>query len=137
LDHPARCQQWVIDLCSSHGLSVESHEHSIKSFMRPPLAAVRNSAKRLHYACISTKLHVTLPTNVTIRDVPDETRDELAARAALAGRSLQEHLRAELIELARRPSVAVLMDRVRARKTAIHGKLSAKQILRFRDSDRR
>jgi len=82
-------------------------------------------------------MHVVMPTNVTIRDVPDEVRDELAARAALAGRSLQEHLRAELIELARRPSVAVLMDRVRARKQATRGKLSAAQILRFRDNDRR
>jgi hypothetical protein len=78
-----------------------------------------------------------MPTNVTIRNVPDEVRDELAARAASAGRSLQEHLRAELIELARRPSVAVLLDHVRARKNTTRGKLSAKQILRFRDSDRR
>ena len=31
---------------------------------------------------------------ITIRDVPDETRDELAARAARAGKSLQEYLRA-------------------------------------------
>jgi len=32
--------------------------------------------------------------SITIRDVPDETSDELAARAALTGRSLQEYLRA-------------------------------------------
>jgi len=31
---------------------------------------------------------------ITIRDLPDETSDELAARAALTGRSLQEYLRA-------------------------------------------
>jgi len=78
-----------------------------------------------------------MPTNVTIRDVPDEVRDELAARASLAGRSLQEHLRAELIELARRPSVAVLMARVRARKASVGSKLSSSQILRHRDRDRR
>ena len=78
-----------------------------------------------------------MSTNVTIRDVPDEVRDELAARAALAGRSLQEHLRAELIELARRPSAEVLMARVRERKARLGSKLSAAQILRHRDSDRR
>ena len=37
-------------------------------------------------------------TSITIRDVPEETRDELAARAALAGRSLQEYLRLLLID---------------------------------------
>ena len=40
---------------------------------------------------------------MTIHDVPDETHDELAARAARAGQSLQEYVRARLIELARRP----------------------------------
>jgi plasmid stability protein len=78
-----------------------------------------------------------MPTSVTIRNLPDEVRDELAARAALAGRSLQEHLRAELIELARRPSAAVLMARVRERKVTLKSTLSAAQILRHRDRDRR
>jgi plasmid stability protein len=50
-----------------------------------------------------------------VRDVPDETRNELAARAARSGRSLQEYLRSELIELARRPDAAALMDRVAVR----------------------
>lgn len=77
-----------------------------------------------------------MSTNVTIRNVPDEVRDELAARAALAGRSLQEHLRLELIELVRRPSAAVLMARVRERKAKVKSRLSAAQILQHRDSDR-
>ncbi|MHB1488080.1 MAG: FitA-like ribbon-helix-helix domain-containing protein [Acidimicrobiales bacterium] len=46
---------------------------------------------------------------ITIRDVPDETRDQLAARAAATGRSLQEYLRNQLIELARRPDPEVLL----------------------------
>jgi plasmid stability protein len=37
--------------------------------------------------------NAAMPTSVTIRNVPDETRNELAARAALTGRSLQEYLR--------------------------------------------
>jgi len=56
-----------------------------------------------------------MPTSITVRDVPDETRNELAARAARSGRSLQEYLRSELIELARRPDAAALMDRVAVR----------------------
>jgi plasmid stability protein len=75
--------------------------------------------------------------SVTIRDVPDETRDELAARAAKTGRSLQEYLRHELIELARRPDAEVLMARVRERKTRTNSTLSPEQILGHRDADRR
>lgn len=75
--------------------------------------------------------------SVTIRDVPDDTRDELAARAAITGKSLQEYLRAELIELARRPSPEVLIARIRERKRVTGSRLSADQILRHRDADRR
>ena len=75
--------------------------------------------------------------SITIRDVPDEVRDELASRAALAGRSLQEHLRNELIELARRPSAEALMARVRARKRATSSELSAESVVAHRDAERR
>jgi plasmid stability protein len=35
---------------------------------------------------------------IAVRDVPDEVRDELASRAARAGKSLQEYLRGMLIQ---------------------------------------
>ena len=41
---------------------------------------------------------------INIRDVPEKVRDELAARAALQGKSMQEFPRAELERLAARPS---------------------------------
>ncbi|MEO5679144.1 MAG: hypothetical protein ABIS47_05680 [Acidimicrobiales bacterium] len=75
--------------------------------------------------------------SVTIRDVPDDTRDALAARAASSGRSLQEYLKAELIELARRPTADALMARVRERKRLTGSLLSSDQILDHRDADRR
>ena len=78
-----------------------------------------------------------MSTSITIRDVPDETRDELAARAAMTGRSLQEYLRARLVELARQPDAEALMQRIRARKAATRSALSADQILADRDADRR
>jgi len=76
-------------------------------------------------------------TSLTIRGVPDETRDELAARAAATGRSLQEYLRIELIELARRPDPEALMSRVRERKRRTGSQLSADRILEHRAADRR
>jgi hypothetical protein len=56
-----------------------------------------------------------MPVNVTIRDVPDAVRDELAARAARSGRSLQEYLRRELMDLARRPSALDVLIEIRDR----------------------
>lgn len=73
---------------------------------------------------------------ITIRDVPDETRDELAARAARGGRSLQEYLRLQLIELARRPDPDALLARVRERKRRTGSRLSVSSILAHRDADR-
>jgi plasmid stability protein len=77
-----------------------------------------------------------MPVSVTIRDVPDETRDELAARAARAGQSLQEYLRARLTELAAKPSPDELWARVRGRVRSTGSALSAEQILEARDRDR-
>lgn len=75
--------------------------------------------------------------SVTIRDVPEETRNELAARAARSGRSLQEYLRAKLIDVAARPDAETLHDRIADRKRRTETTLTAEQILRHRDADRR
>lgn len=75
--------------------------------------------------------------SITIRNVPEEVRNELASRAARAGRSLQEHLLAALIELAARPDVATLVTRIRTRKEITGSALPADRILAHRDEDRR
>lgn len=74
---------------------------------------------------------------ITIRDVPEKVRDELAARAALQGKSMQEYLRAELERLAARPSVDAWLEQVRKRKRASQTRVSSAQILKERDADRR
>lgn len=79
----------------------------------------------------------SMSVQITIRDVPDQVRDELAARAALQGRSMQEYLRAELLRLATRPSLDAWLDRVRSRKKASGARVSTEQILDALDADRR
>jgi plasmid stability protein len=74
---------------------------------------------------------------ITIRDVPDDARNELAARAARSGRSLQEYLRAELIALAERPSAEDLLARVRARKLHAGASLTDGDVLEAVVGDRR
>jgi len=78
-----------------------------------------------------------MTTSITIRNVPEKTHAELAARAALAGQSLQEFLRGELIEMARRPDAKTLLARVHDRKQAAMTRLSSEQILAYRDAERR
>ena len=80
-------------------------------------------------------MHVCL--DPSIRDVPDATGAELAARAALSGRALQEYLRGRLIEMAERPEAETWVAWVRARKAAAGGQLSSEELLALRDADRR
>jgi plasmid stability protein len=78
-----------------------------------------------------------MATSITIRNVPEKARDELAARAAASGRSLQEYLRAQLLDLANRPDVDTVLARIRERKQRTGTDLPAAKILAHRDSERR
>ena len=73
---------------------------------------------------------------ITIRDVPEAVRDELAARAARDRKSMQEYLKGELERLAARPSLEAWLERVRDRKRSAGRRVTAKQILKHRDADR-
>jgi plasmid stability protein len=75
--------------------------------------------------------------HITIRDVPEPVRNELAARAARQGKSMQEYLRAELERLASRPTIDAWVEQVRKRKGASTSKLSPQAILKHRNADRR
>ncbi len=74
---------------------------------------------------------------ITVRDVPVEVRDELAARAARAGKSLQEYLRGFLVEAVAKPSAGDVIARARARVAATGAQVDAEAILAARDADRR
>ncbi len=74
--------------------------------------------------------------SITVRGVPDATTAELASRAALSGRSLQEYLLAELIELATRPDPQAWLADVRRRK-AVGGRVDASWSVGHIEADRR
>ena len=78
-----------------------------------------------------------MPVAITIRNVPDAVRDELAARAARSGRSLQEYLAAELTDLASKPAVEDVVTSARARVRAAGRRIHPETILAARDADRR
>lgn len=74
---------------------------------------------------------------ITVRDIPDHVRDELAARAARSGKSLQEYLRGVLVDTATKPSVNDVIARARARVEATEVRVDASAILDAKDADRR
>jgi len=74
---------------------------------------------------------------ITVRDVPDNVRDELAGRAARAHQSLQEYLRSMLIDSVEHPPVSDVIARARARVDVTGSTVSATSILAARDADRR
>ncbi len=78
-----------------------------------------------------------MPVQITIRNVPDEVRDELAVRAARARQSMQEYLLSELERLTSRPSRDAWVAEVRERKRAYAIEIGADEILEHRDSDRK
>ena len=77
-----------------------------------------------------------MPVQITIRGVPEEVRDELAARAVFQRQSMQKFLRCELERIASRPSVGAWLQGVRDRKEAAETRVQPSSILRARDADR-
>jgi antitoxin FitA len=71
---------------------------------------------------------------VQIRDVPEEAHRTLKARAALAGTSLSEYLRSELVKVASRPTPEELVARVRAREPVELDEPVAATLRRLRDA---
>ena len=75
--------------------------------------------------------------SMTVRDVPQQVRDELAARAARRGQSLQDYLRTKLIAEVSRPSVDDVIERVRRRVEVTGTRIDTLTILEYRDLDRK
>jgi hypothetical protein len=76
-----------------------------------------------------------MKVSITIRDVPDDVLDELTARAARAGESLQAYLRARLIESAGCAGSDSAWNRVRHRIAVTRSALPADAILELRGTD--
>ena len=68
--------------------------------------------------------------------MPEDVRDELAARAAGEGKSLQEFMLALAVQTAAKPSMESLMARVRARKAVSGVELDTDELLEHLDADR-
>jgi plasmid stability protein len=75
--------------------------------------------------------------SITIRHVPDDVRDELAARASAQGKSLQEYMLGLVTDTTSKPSIETLLERLRARKAVSGVELDTDELLGHLDADRR
>jgi antitoxin FitA len=75
--------------------------------------------------------------SITIRHVPEDVRNELAARAARSGSSLQEYMLKELVRMASKPSIDDIVADLRERKRREPTHVGRASILADRDADRR
>jgi len=87
--------------------------------------------------CMQEPYPAGMSVQITIRNVPDEIRRELLARAAQRGQSMQEFLRLELERLASRPAVEEVLARMRERKALSGSRVGIDEILAARDADRK
>lgn len=78
-----------------------------------------------------------MAVQITIRGVPEEVRDEIAARAARRRQSMQAFLLGELERIVSKPSIEELMEEARARLALSKSRVTAEDILRARDEGRR
>ena len=68
-------------------------------------------------------------TMIQIRNVPDALHRRLKARAALEGKSLSDYLLAEIREIAERPTLVELRERLHTRKP-VRAELDSARLLR-------
>jgi plasmid stability protein len=66
---------------------------------------------------------------IQLRNVPDALHRSLKARAAMAGMSLSDYLLAEIREIAERPTLAELRERLHQRKP-VDAQLDTARMLR-------
>ncbi|MDE2663614.1 MAG: hypothetical protein OXI39_11500 [Gemmatimonadota bacterium] len=78
-----------------------------------------------------------MSVQITIRDVPEEVRDRLKARAASRGQSMQRYLRGELERLVAKPTVEEWIEKVRADKRLSSNRVTTESILQAIDADRK
>lgn len=68
---------------------------------------------------ITCKYVSNMPKMIQLRHVPDALHRTLKARAAMEGMSLSDYLLAEIKEVAERPTLAELRERLHRRKPVV------------------
>ncbi|MYB10044.1 MAG: hypothetical protein F4Y28_08700 [Acidimicrobiia bacterium] len=71
--------------------------------------------------------------NVQVRNVPDEVHSVLVRRAQNAGQSLQQYLSDQLSQMASRPTIEEVFERIEGRRL---GRISSEDVVAALDAER-
>jgi antitoxin FitA len=84
--------------------------------------------------CYTCKYVCNMSKMIQLRNVPDALHRSLKARAAMAGMSLSDYLLAEIREVAERPTLSELRERMEGRERVNLPKAAAAVIREERDA---
>jgi antitoxin FitA len=76
-----------------------------------------------------------MPRMIQIRHVPDTIHRRLKAKAAMEGMSLSDYLRQEVVEIAARPTVSELRQRL-AERSSVRTRVTPAQAIRSERENR-
>jgi antitoxin FitA len=76
-----------------------------------------------------------MPRMIQIRHVPDAIHRRLKAKAAMEGMSLSDYLRQEVVEIAARPTVSELRQRL-AERSSVRTRVAPAQAVRSERENR-
>jgi plasmid stability protein len=76
-----------------------------------------------------------MPKTIQIRNVPDDLHRKLKVRAAQAGMTLSDYLLSEIEQVAEKPTLSEMMERLPTQETVKLDELPEVTIRRMRDAD--
>ena len=79
--------------------------------------------------CTTCKYAIHMAKMIQLRNVPDALHRHLKARAAMLGMSLSDYLISEIKEIAQRPTLAEMRERLH-RRERVDAQLDSARILR-------
>jgi len=98
-------------------LTERSSRRRVGFFVRSaPIRAILTGPGRQAAGCPTLEYAFDMSKMIQLRNVPDALHRRLKARAAMAGMSLSDYLLAEIKEIAERPTLAELRQRLHQRK---------------------
>ncbi len=85
--------------------------------------------------CVTCDNLSSMSKMIQIRNVPDELHRKLKVRAAKAGMTLSDYLLSEIEQIAAKPTLAEMMERLRSREPVELDEPPDATIRRLRDAD--
>jgi len=83
-------------------------------------------------SCTHSGVPLLVTKSIQVRDVPDDVHQRLTIRASEERRSLSELIRAEIVEIARRPTMSEMLDRLAGRRVTSLPECSVDAVARER-----